>query len=153
MNCKNCGNELKENAKFCAACGTAVEEAITEPVTETPVTPVAPAYVPPVSQPVSIPYKEPKKEITEKDLPEHLKPISPWAYFGLTLLYSVPIVGFIFLIIFSISKGNINRRNFTRSYWCSLIIVGVILVVALVIGILVGVNVFDMRSSIPQTMY
>lgn len=158
MNCKNCGNELKEGAKFCATCGTAVDVApvepaaepvapVAEPVVATP--PVAAPYVPPVTSSVAIPkYAEPKKQkkVTEEDLPEHLRPLSPWAYFGLSLLYSVPIVGFIFLIIFSISRTNINRRNFTRSYWCSLIIVGVILLIALVIGIIAGAELFNMRA-------
>ena len=87
-----------------------------------------------------------KKKVTEEDLPDHLRPLSPWAYFGLSLLYSVPIVGFIFLIIFSISRANINRRNFTRSYWCSLIIVGVILLIVLVIAIITGAEIFSMRA-------
>ena len=57
-------------------------------------------------------------------------PLSPWAYFGLTILFSIPVAGLVFLVIFSISKGNINRRNFARSYWCGLILV------CLIIGIL-----------------
>lgn len=48
--------------------------------------------------------------------PDVFKPLSPWAYFGLSILFSLPVVGFIFLIIFSVSDANINRRNFARSY-------------------------------------
>ena len=58
------------------------------------------------------------------------EPLSPWAYFGLTILFSIPVVGLVFLVIFSIAKGNVNRRNFARSYWCILV------VLAIVIGIL-----------------
>ncbi|MBR7071583.1 MAG: hypothetical protein IKI29_05425 [Clostridia bacterium] len=58
------------------------------------------------------------------------RPLSPWAYFGLQILYAIPIIGFIFLVIHSFSN-NINQRNFARSYWCvyvlALIAVGVIL--------------------------
>ena len=65
-------------------------------------------------------------------------PLSPWAYFGLQILFSIPIIGFIFLIVFSISKGNINRRNYARSYWCvyilAAIIVGIIFLVAALTG-------------------
>lgn len=39
-----------------------------------------------------------KNEISR--LPEKYRPLSAWAYWGLTLLFSVPVVGFIFLIIF-----------------------------------------------------
>jgi hypothetical protein len=49
--------------------------------------------------------------------PEQFRPLSPWAYFGYSLLYSIPIVGFIMLIINSVNDSNINRRNFTRMYW------------------------------------
>lgn len=72
-------------------------------------------------------------------IPENLKPLSPWTYFGLQILFSIPIVGFIFLIIFSCKNSNINRRNFARSYWCSLILVAVLLVIYLFILI----NVFQ----------
>ena len=43
-----------------------------------------------------------KDEISK--LPEKYRPLGAWSYFGLSLLFSVPVVGFIFLIIFSISK-------------------------------------------------
>ena len=57
--------------------------------------------------------------------PDVFKPLSPWAYFGLSILFSLPVVGFIFLIIFSVSDANINRRNFARSYWCIYVIIAV----------------------------
>ena len=65
-------------------------------------------------------------------------PLSPWAYFGLQILFAVPIVGFVFLIIFSISQKNINRRNFARSYWCVYVVAAVIIGVALLISALNG---------------
>ena len=40
------------------------------------------------------------------------RPLSPWAYFGLEILYTIPIIGFIFLLIHAISAPNINKRNF-----------------------------------------
>ncbi len=42
--------------------------------------------------------------------------MSPWSYIRLSILYSIPVIGWIFMIVFSFSS-NINRRNFTRSYW------------------------------------
>lgn len=59
------------------------------------------------------------------------EPLSPWAYFGLSLLYSIPVIGFIFLIIFSIEADNINVRSYSRSFFCSLL-VGVILICVLI---------------------
>lgn len=68
------------------------------------------------------------------------RPLSPWAYFGLQILFSIPIVGFIFLIVFSLSNGNINRRNFARSYWCVLVIVLIIIGITLLIGATSGIG-------------
>ena len=70
--------------------------------------------------------------------PEQFRPLSPWAYFGYPLLFSIPLVGFILLIVFSVSNENINRRNFARSYWCVLV-VG--LIIALIMFVFFGVAV------------
>ncbi len=59
-----------------------------------------------------------------KKIPYEYKPISMWGYFGYELLFSIPIIGFIFLIVYSLGgTRNINLRNFARSYFCFLIIV------------------------------
>lgn len=71
-----------------------------------------------------------KQEIA--NLPDKYRPIGAWGYFGLTILFSIPIIGFICLLIFAFSGSNINRRSFARSYFCGLIIV-VIAVVALIV--------------------
>ena len=121
MLCKNCNTQIEDNVRFCHACGAD-----------------ATADNQPVVSPVSIPEQPVRRQITVDDLPEHLRPLSPWSYFGLQILYSIPIVGFIFLIIFSFKKSNINRRNFTRSYWCGLIIAGAILAIILIFMLLLG---------------
>lgn len=121
MLCKNCNTQIEDNARFCHACGAD-----------------ATADNQPVVTPVSVPEQPVRSQITVDDLPEHLRPLSPWSYFGLQILYSIPIIGFIFLIIFSFKKSNINRRNFTRSYWCGLIIAGAILAIILIFMLLLG---------------
>ena len=62
------------------------------------------------------------------------KPLSPWQYFGLQLLYSVPVVGFVFLIIHSVGARNVNMRNFARSYWCVLAVVLIAVIVSSLLG-------------------
>ena len=57
------------------------------------------------------------------------RPLSAWAYFGWTLLYCIPIVGFVALIINSVSDTNINRRNHARSYWIALLVAVLIYVI------------------------
>lgn len=73
-----------------------------------------------------------KNEISR--LPEKYRPLSAWAYWGLTLLFSVPVVGFIFLIIFALNGSNINRRSFARSYFCVLILAAIIIAVLFATG-------------------
>ena len=105
MKCPTCGTELSEGIKFCTFCGTAMEAAA--PVPPAPAVSATPAAPAP-------------------------KLLGPWAYFGLQLLFSIPLVGFILLIVFSVDNSNLNRRNFARSYWCSLI-VAVVIVLALAV--------------------
>lgn len=68
-------------------------------------------------------------------LPEKYRPLSAWAYWGLTLLFSVPVVGFVFLIIFAFNGSNINRRSFARSYFCVLILIAVIVAIIYATGL------------------
>lgn len=50
-----------------------------------------------------------------------------WGYFGYEILFSIPIIGFIFILVFSFGgTNNINLRNFARSYFCVLIILLII---------------------------
>ena len=58
-----------------------------------------------------------KKNILNS-LPDQYRPMSSWAYFCYSVLFSIPIVGLVFLFIFAFNNKNINRRNFARSYFC-----------------------------------
>ena len=80
--------------------------------------------------------------------PEKFRPLSPWAYFGYSLLFSIPLVGFILLIVFSVSDDNINRRNFARSMWCALVIAAIITALMLLVF---GVSYGSMVGSLYQT--
>lgn len=71
--------------------------------------------------------------------PEKFRPLSAWAYFGYSVLFSVPLVGFIMLIVFSFNDDNINRRNYARSFFCGLLIVLILIAVLAAIGISTGV--------------
>ena len=68
------------------------------------------------------------------NVPYELRPISPWEYFFLSILFALPIIGFIALIVCSLSSSNINRRNYARSYFCIVIIILVIIGLLLASG-------------------
>ena len=54
--------------------------------------------------------------------PEQFRLLGAWEYFGYSLLYSIPLIGFIMMIVFSFNDSNINRRNFSRSFFCALVV-------------------------------
>ncbi|MDO4568388.1 MAG: zinc ribbon domain-containing protein [Clostridia bacterium] len=155
--CKTCNNELKPGAKFCTQCGSQyVEEPEQEAPAQQPVPPQEPVQQPqggagytpsyqPVATPVGGAYQgyqqqyappQPKPVFTENDLPEAYRPMSPGAYFGYSLLFAIPLVGFILLIVFAVNNDKINRRNFARGQLIS-IAVGVALSIVLTILMLV----------------
>ena len=64
-----------------------------------------------------------KRQQVEYDrLDPRYKPISAWGYLGYQILFAIPVIGFIFLIIFACSGSNFNRRSFARSYFCALLL-------------------------------
>lgn len=125
MNCPKCGAPLAPGASFCGNCGASFS-----------------APQPPVAQPIpqqntynAYPTTPPVYQ-ANNTLPPENKPLSPWAYFGYMLLFSIPIVGFICLIIFSVDSSNINRRNFARSYW---IVIALTVIITVIVAILAAV--------------
>lgn len=68
-------------------------------------------------------------------LPPELRPLSPWTYFGLDILYAIPLIGFIFLICHAIGSTNVNKRNFACSFFCIyVVVVAVVLLYLLLIA-------------------
>ncbi|MGN1235235.1 MAG: ABC transporter permease [Christensenellaceae bacterium] len=77
-----------------------------------------------------------KQEI--QDLPLRYRPLTAWGYVGYMLLFSIPLVGFISLIVCALSCENINRRSFARSYFCIYLIVIVLFVILAATGVASG---------------
>ena len=122
MNCPNCGNLLNADAKFCNSCGAKIEAPA--PIQEQP-TYAVPSYTPSI----------------QTTIPDEYQPISAWKYFWCSVLFSIPIVGFVFLIVFSCGGArNVNLRNFARSHFCGLLIAVIILAAILGICITAGVS-------------
>ncbi|MBQ9413686.1 MAG: zinc ribbon domain-containing protein [Clostridia bacterium] len=134
MFCPTCGKTLAEGTQSCPYCGASLQS------------PGAPAAPPYTYTPPTRPYPATMKET---DLPPQYRPLGMWAYFGYSLLFSIPIVGFILLIVFSCSRANINRRNFARSYWCWLIIAAIIAVIVLIVVLIINAT----RGSVSYPDY
>ena len=159
MICPKCGSVIEAGAKFCIECGAPVADpadAIAQraaqpqqtaaPFTPQPAPPVQPAQQP--TQPAypqqpyqQQPYRQtPPAAAAAPQIPEQYRPLSAWAYFGLGILFSIPVVGFVFLIVYSCSSANLNRRSFARSYWCWLILIAVVFVILALTGVLAALT-------------
>lgn len=66
-------------------------------------------------------------------IPKSYRPLGAWTYFGLEILYAIPVVGLIFLICHAIGSENINKRNFARSFFCVYVLV-IVVILALAIS-------------------
>ena len=97
MNCPNCGAPVETGEVFCKNCGAQ----LTNTAVAAPKQPEAPAPI---------------------RIPSQYKPLGAWGYVGYSLLFSIPIVGFICLLVFSFNDSNLNRRSYARSYWCALLL-------------------------------
>ena len=63
-----------------------------------------------------------------------------WGYFGLEILFSIPVIGFIFLVVFALGgTKNVNKKNFARSYFCFVIIIVIILAILTATGLVTQV--------------
>ena len=106
MYCQVCGTAVPEGGNHCPNCGAAVKD---------------------------LPRQEPAV-VVKNVLPKENKPLSPWAYFGLQLLFAIPLIGFVCLIAFSFNP-NVNVKNYARSIWCGLLVFIVVMLILYFTGV------------------
>ena len=82
-----------------------------------------------------------------RSLPPKYRPMGAWEYFGYSILYAIPLIGFIMLSVFACSCSNIARSSHARSYFCGLLIV--LILIGIAVGILIGSG---MMEEIRQTI-
>lgn len=73
-------------------------------------------------------------------LPRKYRPIGAWGYFFRSVLYMIPVIGWIFLVVHIFNDKNIVRRSFARCYFWTFIIT---LVAAAVLAILASKGVIQ----------
>ena len=144
MVCPKCGTEVSDDKAFCPECGNplksqaqqasgAQQAAGAQQASEGQQTAGAQqSWQATGAQNGARPHPQVQFQSDTVVLPDEYKPISMWGYFGYEILFSIPIVGFIVLIVLSINGKNQNVKNFARSYFCFTIIVLILLVILLV---------------------
>lgn len=72
-------------------------------------------------------------------------PIKMWGYFWYNILFAIPLIGLIFILVFSFGgTKKINLRNYARSFFCWLIIGAIVSVILLIILLCVYQTGFKM---------
>lgn len=124
MFCEKCGARNSDNSMYCEECGA--------PLTGQPKR----AWTDSSNSTSNVQY-------VRNEVSEDYKPIGMWGYLGYEILFSIPLVGFILLLVFSFGgTRNINLRNFARSYFCLLIIAVVVILFVALVGGIAAVSMF-----------
>ena len=88
----------------------------------------------------------------EKHLPKSYRPISGWGYFWRTVLYAIPVLGWLILLINAIGSKNRNGRNFARSYFCALLVAIIIAVIGVVANYFTNNALVDLVKATMETL-
>lgn len=117
--CTGCGSELRDGAAFCTECGAKAGQPANQqpPVSQSipqsapqPAAQPAPQYTPqPAAQPVPA-AEDPNKVV------------GTGAFFGMMLLFSIPVIGWIVCLVMAFAPKNENIRHFARANLIWLII-------------------------------
>ena len=130
MYCPYCSAEIHNDSVYCPSCG----RQITKKTESSGQTHVYNSQYDVQQRPRTYQEEAPR-------IPSSYEPISSWGYVGYQILFSIPIIGFILLVVFALSDENINRRNFARSYFC-------IFILAIIIGVIFGSAIYGYLSQI-----
>ena len=82
------------------------------------------------------------------NLPNEYRPMSAWGYIGYNILFSIPLIGFIMMIVFAFDNAYIARRNYARSFlWIMLICTILSILFFVLILVLGGMTAFVGSSA------
>lgn len=128
MKCIKCGAENEQGSKFCFKCGASMIEQTTQSSVQK-MNGTINRQIPPYTNAESgnMYYHRPVGQVIPDYNPNFdYRPLGMWSYFGYEILFAIPLIGFIFLLVYSLGgTSNINLRNYARSKFCVVVIIAV----------------------------
>ena len=147
MICKNCSAQIPDGSKFCTVCGHKI---VVEPFVAPK--PQQPPQTEPTQVPPQAPYTQIPPQVQQGQVPPYNlndaqqqtvskntaldAPLTVLDFFLMSLLSFVPLIGFIFLLIWAFSGNtNINRKNYARAalIWI-LVSIGLVILLSIIGG-------------------
>ena len=147
MICKNCSAQIPDGSKFCTVCGHKI---VVEPFVAPK--PQQPPQTEHTQGPSQAPYTQIPPQVQQGQVPPYNlndaqqqtvsknpaldAPLTVLDFFLMSLLSFVPIIGFIFLLIWAFSGNtNINRKNYARAalIWI-LVSIGLVILLSIIGG-------------------
>ena len=150
--CTECGATIPEGAKSCESCGAAAEsQSLTQP--QQTATAAQPAFSQPQAAPQQV-FTPPQNNApgpqnyanpqTGDDTPppkgSKYAVMSMGAYIGYSLLFAIPLLGWIFCLITAFASKNLNKRNYAKA-----------ILIFMLIGLVFSVILYFVLGWVTQT--
>ena len=162
MYCTKCGMQVPDGMSFCPVCGAEVKATDAQNASEGAQQPQVDMHYQETSNGENTGYQQaysngpqqgngyynnasynPAAE--EANLPEKYRPISVLGYIGYQILFAIPVIGFIFVLIFAF-KGDTNKnlQNFARA---ELVFIIILVVLSILLFIVAGAAFLALYQS------
>lgn len=133
--CVNCGNEIANGMAFCSGCGAKTEN-ITQPNNiEQNAKQITTVKETKEQNILSPPSKTQSVENSNNEPTGKYGVVSTGYFFGMMLLYAIPVIGWLICLITAFASKNENKKHFARA-----------ILIWLIIGAILSVSLFFLFS-------